>query len=294
MKTIVIVGCLLFAAFFSQNIKAQSVLDTQGNQIVIIGAFANQDNASKFTKQAKIAKLQPKVELNKLKNLYYVYVMQTNSLEAARAESTRLRETTPFKDSWVFHGPPIPPPPIVGVKPKEEVIEVVAKEEKPKKISKEDSIRLAHEKIKAAVDANVMSTKKGDMAKLENIFFYRDAGVLRPESHYAVDKLVTMLKENPKVKIRIHGGNDPGKIIKRASDTADFFSLKGTIESYGSAKELSELRADVIRDYLVAQGIDKKRMSIKAWGGNKPLFNVDDEKAEANVRVEIEVVQSEE
>ena len=34
-------------------------------------------------------------------------------------------------------------------------------------------------------------------------------------------------------------------------------------------------------------------MSVKAWGGDKPLYRVDDEKAEANVRVEIEVVHNE-
>ena len=71
------------------------------------------------------------------------------------------------------------------------------------------------------------------------------------------------------------------------------YSLQNTVEDYGSAKELSELRANQILEYLASKGIDRKRMSIKAWGGKKPLYNVDDAKAEANVRVEIEVVKSE-
>ena len=132
------------------------------------------------------------------------------------------------------------------------------------------------------------------MEKLDYIYFYRDASVLRPESKFAIDQLLMMLKENPKQVIRIHGhtnGNDPGKIIRRTDESTDFFSLKNTIEDYGSAKELSQLRAEQIRDYLIASGIDKGRMSIKAWGGKKPLFPVDDDRAEANVRVEIEIVK---
>ena len=98
---------------------------------------------------------------------------------------------------------------------------------------------------------------------------------------------------HPTEIIRIHGhtnGNDKGRIIKLKPNASNFFSLDETEDDYGSAVKLSELRASVIMDYLTANGIDKKRMSIKAWGGKKPLFEVDDEKAEANVRVEIEVL----
>jgi outer membrane protein OmpA-like peptidoglycan-associated protein len=52
------------------------------------------------------------------------------------------------------------------------------------------------------------------------------------------------------------------------------------------------MRAEQIRDYLVVNGINKKRMTVKAWGGKKGLFPVDDDRAEANVRVEIEVVKN--
>ena len=65
------------------------------------------------------------------------------------------------------------------------------------------------------------------------------------------------------------------------------------MEDFGTAKELSELRALLIRDYLVSKGIDKKRMDIKAEGGAKPIYDIKDERAEANVRVEIEVLKSE-
>ena len=62
-------------------------------------------------------------------------------------------------------------------------------------------------------------------------------------------------------------GEEPGKIIKLKDPNGDFFSLENSVEDYGSAKDLSEMRANVIRSYLIKNGISEKRMSIKAWGG---------------------------
>lgn len=141
-----------------------------------------------------------------------------------------------------------------------------------------------------------MVLKRGEMETLHHLYFYRDAAVLRPESKYEVDRLVELLKSHPKETIRIHGhtnGNDKGPIIRLPEGSKEFFSMDNTIQDYGSAVKLSELRATLIRDYLVANGIASHRMKIKAWGGKKPLYQVDDEKAEANVRVEIEVLHPE-
>ena len=294
-------ACLIIIALAGQGAKAQRTTQGQkGDFWVVVGAFTTQQNASLHAKKAMVEKLQPKVELNEDKNLYYVSVFQTDNHDAARAEARKLQGTKLFTDAWVFtRTPEVEPVVIVEEKPKEvPVIEtVVPVVVKPQRMSAADSARLVEERIKGEVDKRVMNLKKGETETLDYIFFYKDASVLRPESRFAVDKLVRIMKENPKEKIRIHGhtnGNDPGKIIKMSGTSTDFFSLKNTVEDEGSAKELSELRATLIRDYLVVNGIDKKRMSIKAWGGKKPLYKVDDPKAEANVRVEIEVVQNEE
>ena len=58
----------------------------------------------------------------------------------------------------------------------------------------------------------------------------------------------------------------------------------------GSAKELSESRAQVIKDYLVANGIDAARMEVKAWGGKRPIFDKKGANAKKNIRVEVEVL----
>lgn len=136
--------------------------------------------------------------------------------------------------------------------------------------------------------------KKGDIAVMYNVYFFKDAAIMRPESNYEVNSLVEMLKENPKYKIKIHGhtnGSAYGKIIYMDSKSDNFFSLQNTREGFGSAKELSEERARVIRNFLISTGIEKERMVIKAWGGKKPVQHKNSAKAQENVRVEIEILE---
>lgn len=274
------------------------------NYIVVIGAFSSKENASRFVRTAKQHKVTPKSEFNKIRGLYYVYVLQTGDKTSAMIEAERLREDTPMKDTWVYNGSlgevlvkvvekapepePVPVQPVaVEPEPVKEIV-VVATDPPPPPVKTEE------EKIKEAVESKAMVMKKGDRETLDYIFFYRDAAVLRPESKFEVDRLVQLMKNHPEEKIKIHGhtnGNDKGPIFRLPEGSNEFFSIDKTVQDYGSAVKLSELRALVIRDYLITNGINAKRMSIKAWGGKKPLYKVDDLKAEANVRVEIEVLK---
>jgi outer membrane protein OmpA-like peptidoglycan-associated protein len=284
--------------FATGSLLAQNDSAEPDNYIVVIGAFSSQENADRFVKKAARYKVTPKSELNKIRGLYYVYVMQSGDKSAALQEAERLRGVTPMTDTWVFNGSlgdivtkPAPEPVVVKEEPAPAPapveITVVAAEPSPAPVKTEE------EKIKEAVANKTTTWTKGHMETLDYIFFYRDAAILRPESKHEVDRLVKMMQSHPEYKIMIHGhtnGNDKGRIIKLAEGSKDFFSLENTVEDYGSASKLSELRAITIRDYLIVNGVNAKRMSIKAWGGKKPIYKVDDEKAEANVRVEVEVL----
>lgn len=143
------------------------------------------------------------------------------------------------------------------------------------------------------VPFELVRLKKGDYSVMYNVYFFKDAAVMRPESRYEVTALLEMLQENPKYKIRIHGhtnGKSAGKIIS-VGDEQNFFSLTGTKEGFGSAKKLSEERANLIRDFLISEGIAANRLEVKAWGGKKPVYAKDHAQAHANVRVEIEIVE---
>lgn len=293
---------LIFLMLMGGFAMAQPTLEKPHNYVVVIGAFAVHNHADHFVDKAKKQNLVPVVEFNRVRSLYYVFVGETEDREVAIQLANKLREDGSFKDAWVFFdGTHMENKPAQDIHPVTEepivpVVQppvVVVKEPDPEPV-KVDSAKLKDDHIKAQVAAKDMTMKKGDVERLDYIYFFKDAAVLRPESKYEVDRLVTIMKKHPEEKIRIHGhtnGNSPGKIIKRNNQDSDFFSLDNTVEDYGSAKELSEQRANLIREYLIANGIEKKRMEIKAWGGKKPLYDINADKAEANVRVEIEVLK---
>jgi outer membrane protein OmpA-like peptidoglycan-associated protein len=133
----------------------------------------------------------------------------------------------------------------------------------------------------------------GDRATLYNVYFFNDAAVMLPESKFELTTLLEMMKENPDYRVRLHGhtnGNYHGRIIKMGPGK-NFFSLDGSVNSIGSAKDLSYARADIIKDYLVQNGIKADRIEVKAWGGKKPLYDRHSANARRNVRVEVEVLE---
>jgi outer membrane protein OmpA-like peptidoglycan-associated protein len=147
----------------------------------------------------------------------------------------------------------------------------------------------------AVVPFELMRLQKGDIATMFHVYFFKDAAVMRPESRYEANSLAEMMEENQKYKIRIHGhtnGNAAGKITSLNKGAENFFALNNTSDGYGSAKKLSQMRAELMRDFLVANGVEHKRIQIKAWGGKKPIYDKLHTQAQANVRVEIEILDN--
>lgn len=137
---------------------------------------------------------------------------------------------------------------------------------------------------------------KGDIATLYNVYFYNDAAVMLPESKYELNKLLQMMQDSPGYRIMLHGhtnGNGRGKIIYMGPEK-DFFNITkdDVVNESGSAKELSGARANVIKEWLVAQGINPSRIQTKAWGGVRMLHDKDSQHARRNVRVEVEVLEN--
>lgn len=132
----------------------------------------------------------------------------------------------------------------------------------------------------------------GDIATLFNVYFYNDASVMLPESKPELNRLLQMLNENPHYRIRLHGhtnGNYHGKIIAMGPEK-NFFSIDGSVNSVGSAKDLSYNRAEVIKEYLESNGIEASRIEVKAWGGKRPVYDKHSVNAKKNVRVEVEIL----
>jgi outer membrane protein OmpA-like peptidoglycan-associated protein len=104
-----------------------------------------------------------------------------------------------------------------------------------------------------------------------------DQSTLSQEAKTLLDKDVRILKENPKINVRMAG----------------YTSAKGT---EGINQKISEKRANAVRDYLIEKGITPERITTIGYGRTKPaLYEVApgdmySKEAMANMRVLFEIV----
>lgn len=126
------------------------------------------------------------------------------------------------------------------------------------------------------VTKTIEDTNKYEVGKvivLKNIFFDFDKSVLLPQSYVELLNLLTLLNKYPNMKIELSGHTDnKGK---------DRYNL-----------ELSDNRAKAVYDYLIKEGIDKKRLKYKGYGSERPIATNKTENGRAqNRRVEFKITQ---
>lgn len=107
----------------------------------------------------------------------------------------------------------------------------------------------AEEDAEYAVDFILAAMTKPQV--IENIFYDFDKATLRPESAAALDSMVTILKDNPKI------------VIEMASHTDRWGS-----DEYND--RLSQRRAQSVVDYLIAAGITPDRLRPAGYGEKRP------------------------
>ncbi len=112
----------------------------------------------------------------------------------------------------------------------------------------------------------------GHQEVMRNIFFERDLAALNPTSLAEMGQLLSLLRENPKLRLEIGGHTD--------SD--------GTVEHND---QLSNARAQAVVDHLIANGIAPDRLQAKGYGSNQGLVANDTEEHKAqNRRTEMRVL----
>ncbi len=117
------------------------------------------------------------------------------------------------------------------------------------------------------------SPQEGGMIELpEQILFERGKADIEKSSHGTLHLLIQIMEENPGMVIQLEGHTD-----------------KGARESLMS---LSEERVKSVKKYLEKQGIHKKRIKTKAFGGTRPLSEENTPEAHSlNRRVEIRILK---
>lgn len=112
----------------------------------------------------------------------------------------------------------------------------------------------------------------GKTMRLESLTFAVASSVINRDAYEELDKLASILVDNPAITIQLEGHTD----------------------YIGDPKlnmKLSEERVKATRDYLINKGIDKSRITIKAFGGTKPLSRENTPEAhELNRRVEVRII----
>ncbi len=121
-------------------------------------------------------------------------------------------------------------------------------------------------------DIALNSIAVGSKIILKNIFFDLGKATLRPESLNELERLTSLLNENPTLKIEISGHTD-----SRGSDAAN--------------QLLSENRAKAVVDYLLKAKIATDRLTYKGYGEVQPIApNDTPQNMQLNRRTEFKVI----
>lgn len=113
---------------------------------------------------------------------------------------------------------------------------------------------------------------------MENVYYNTGKSSIRKDAAQELDKLVTLLKENPEIKIEIGSHTDSRQT-----------------KSYN--QRLSEQRAKAVVNYLVSKGISKNRLRSKGYGESQLLNDCKDgvecseEQHQKNRRTEFKIIK---
>jgi len=122
------------------------------------------------------------------------------------------------------------------------------------------------------VDANGCPPAGDTLAIVTNVNFDFDSAKIRPDSEQKLDRVVSILKDNPDVRVRVEGHTD--------STGPEKYNLG-----------LSFRRAESVKAYLASNGIDANRLSVVGYGEAKPLVSNKTRAGRAvNRRVEFKVL----
>lgn len=123
-------------------------------------------------------------------------------------------------------------------------------------------------------DLYLVPIEVGQVFRLNNVFFDFDKYFLRPESFIELNRVVSLLNENPTIEIEMSAHTD-----SRGADDYNFV--------------LSDNRARSVMEYILSKGISPSRIKSKGYGETKPeVPNDTDENRQLNRRVEFTILRN--
>ncbi len=141
------------------------------------------------------------------------------------------------------------------------------------------------------VDVLLEPFKEGETFVMKTIYFFPNTYALKKSSGEELEKLVHFLHNNPSIRIEIQGHTNADHHIAK---NKAYKSLGEEWNFEGSAKLLSQKRAETIKKFLETNGIDANRLEAKGYGGKKPIIKdpQNNEEGQMNIRVEVSILKS--
>ena len=126
--------------------------------------------------------------------------------------------------------------------------------------------------------------KEGDNFVMDKIYFYPNTYSMKPGATGELNKLIGYLKANPGINIEIQGHTSGNKRIQAGPNDKKEGSFSGT------AKKLSQCRAETIKKYLMEKGIASERLIPVGYGGSKMIYPDPKTQAEANKNIRVAIL----
>lgn len=146
------------------------------------------------------------------------------------------------------------------------------------------------ENISNTIKIELIPIKVGEKIVMHKIYFHPNTYALKEESNQELLKLNKFMLENSQYSFEIQGHTNGNKAVKKIAATTHL----GEEWNYsGSAKKLSKLRADKIKDYLVQHGVKETQIQTIGYGGDRMIVEKPKNMKQAmqNIRVEIIVIK---
>jgi outer membrane protein OmpA-like peptidoglycan-associated protein len=121
----------------------------------------------------------------------------------------------------------------------------------------------------------VKASKKGDLIKLPNFYFFNNSAKIVPKSEPILYELLCLMNDNPKLKIEIQG-----HICCKLPSEFD---------------AVSTARAKAIYNFLILNKVDRKRLTFKGYGVSRPIHPIPEKNVteeDENRRVEIMILDN--
>ncbi|UHG92106.1 OmpA family protein [Spirosoma oryzicola] len=132
---------------------------------------------------------------------------------------------------------------------------------------------LATNRVALNRNFDLVPIEAGATITLKNIYFNVSKFDLQPESYPELDRLVTVMRQNSTMTIRLEGHTD-------------------TVGDFDANVELSRNRVNEVKRYLVSKGIDAGRIDTVGYGPSRPInTNKSLKERPENRRVEMVIIK---